>query len=111
MVDDLLDLSRIQSGRVEMKRHPVFVRSLLEGACNLHQATAAEKGIHLTADLQTLLEEKVNADPERIALVLANLITTAIRPTDSGGTIMLRAICQDKRMRFEVSDYGRGDCA
>ncbi len=108
MVDDLLDLSRIQSGRVEMKRHPVFVRSLLEGACNLHQATAAEKGIHLTADLQTLFEEKVNADPERIALVLANLITNAIRHTDSGGTIMLRAIGQDKRMRFEVSDTGEG---
>lgn len=108
MVDDLLDLSRIQSGRIEMKRQLVSVRSLLEDACNQQQVAAAEKGLSLSVAGETLPEEKVNADPERIALVLANLIANAIRHTDSGGFISLRVTSQDKGMRFEVTDTGEG---
>ena len=109
MVDDLLDLSRIQSGRVEMKRQPVSVRSLLEGTLNLHQAVAAESGINLAIDPQSILDEQVNADPERIGLVLTNLITNAIRHTIPGGAITLRSRRQEGRMRrFEVRDTGEG---
>jgi signal transduction histidine kinase len=108
MVDDLLDLSRIQSGRVEMKRQPVSARSLLEDAVSLHQAAAAEREIHLSADPQALPDAMVNADPERISLVLTNLIVNAIRHSDPGGAITLRALPQDGRMRFEVSDTGEG---
>jgi signal transduction histidine kinase len=108
MVDDLLDLSRIQSGRVEMKRQPVSARSLLESAVNLHQAAATEKGIRLAADPQALPDAMVNADPERIGLAMTNLIANAIRHSDPGGAITLRARPQGDRMRFEVSDAGEG---
>ena len=114
MIDDLLDLSRIQSGRIEMKPKPVSVRSLFERAIDAHRSAAAEKGIILSIDPQTLitdpqnLEQLVNADPERITLVLTNLITNAIRHTAPGGTITLRALPKDDSIRFEVSDTGEG---
>ena len=108
MVDDLLDLSRIQSGRVEMKRLPVSARSLIEDALNLHRAAAVENGIRLAIDPQTVTDETVNADPERIGLVLTNLITNAIRHTARGGAITLRTVRQGARMRFEVRDTGEG---
>lgn len=108
MVDDLLDLSRIQSGRVEMKRQPVSCRSLLESALNAHHSVADESGITLTIDPQASADESVSADPERIGLVLTNLISNAIRHTSRGGQITLRATGQGEWMRFEVSDTGEG---
>lgn len=108
MVDDLLDLSRIQSGRVEMKRQRVSCRSMLESAVNAHQATADENGITLTIDPLDSTDETINADPERIELVLTNLISNAIRHTSRGGQITLHAAAQGEWMRFEVRDTGEG---
>ena len=108
MVDDLLDLSRIQSGRVEMKRQPVAIRSLIESAVSLHRAAADQHDLSLTADEASLPDGEVPADPERIHLVLSNLIGNAIRHTAAGGKIELRARATDERVRFEVSDSGEG---
>jgi signal transduction histidine kinase len=108
MVDDLLDLSRIQSGRVEMKRQPMLVRTLLENTWQLHHAVAIERDVKLEIDPQAAGDEQVSADAERIALVLTNLVTNAIRHTPAGGTITLRAERRDDYVRFEVSDTGEG---
>jgi len=108
MIEDLLDLSRIQSGQVEMKRRPVSVRSLMESAIHLHRPAAEERGLKLEVDPQSLAEDEVRADPERISLVLANFVTNAIRHTPSGGTITMRGVRHDGQMRFEVSDTGEG---
>ena len=108
MIEDLLDLSRIQSGQVEMKRRPVSVRSLMESAMNLHRPVAEERGLNLEVDPQSLTEDEVRADPERLSLVLTNFITNAIRHTSSGGRIVLRGLRQGGQVRFEVSDTGEG---
>lgn len=108
MVDDLLDLSRIQSGRVEMKRQQLSARALLESAQNQHQGVAAESGVHLAIDPQAASDGPVSADPERIGLVLTNLIANAIRHTRAGGAITLRTLPRNDRMRFEVADTGEG---
>lgn len=108
MVDDLLDLSRIQSGRVEMKRQPITIGSLLAHALNLHQIGASEKDIRLEIDPSALSDDRVNADPERIGLVFTNLITNAIRHTGPGGSIVLGVVRQNERVRFEIRDTGEG---
>ncbi|MEW6440068.1 MAG: ATP-binding protein [bacterium] len=108
MVADLLDLSRIQSGQVEMKRRPVSVRSLLEAALHLHRSQAEERGVSLEMVPGSSADEEVNVDPERISLVLANLVTNAIRHTPSGGRVEMRGFWQEGQVRFEVSDTGEG---
>ena len=69
---------------------------------------AEERGLQLEVDPQSLTEDEVRADPERLSLVLTNFITNAIRHTSSGGRIVLRGLRQGGQVRFEVSDTGEG---
>ena len=107
MVDDLLDLSRIESGRVELFPLPTAVSRLVEGACHEHEPEATEAGLSLSID-SPLAETRVLADQERIAHVFSNLITNAIRHTPKGGKVRLGAQLNDGRVRFTVSDTGKG---
>ena len=107
MVDDLLDLSRIEAGRVEMHPRPTSAAALVEAAVEAHQAAAEEHGIQLRTT-SSLLDGEVMADPERVALVFANLITNAIRYTPRNGEIWVRAQPANGSVRFEVTDTGVG---
>ena len=107
MVDDLLDLSRIEAGRVEMHTHPTSAAALVEAAVEAHRAAAEEHGIQLKVT-SPLLDGEVMADPERVALVFANLITNAIRHTPNNGEVWVRTRPADDSMCFEVTDTGPG---
>jgi signal transduction histidine kinase len=107
MVDDLLDLSRIESGRVELFPLPTAVSHLVESAVREHKPAVAEAGLALTVDFP-LPEVRVLADHERIAHVFSNLITNAVRHTPTGGSITLGAQRTDGVVRFTVTDSGRG---
>jgi signal transduction histidine kinase len=109
IVDDLLDLSRIQSGRVELLRRPVPARDLLA------EAQAAARDAAAAAGLTLVLRggeagEVVAADPDRIALVLSNLVSNAIRHTPAGGVVTLTAAPEpgSAAVRLEVADTGEG---
>ncbi len=108
MVNDLLDLARIQSGRVQMRLRQVDLCALLDYALDQHRLMAEEKGVAL-ARLTSPACEFIQADPDRLELILANLITNAIRHTPPGGLVELKATeAGDKGVRFEVSDTGEG---
>jgi NtrC-family two-component system sensor histidine kinase KinB len=107
IVDDLLDLSRIQSGRVELLRRPVEARTLLEEAVTAAREGAAGAGIALAVRPDAVADE-VAADPERVALVLSNLVANALRHTARGGSVSLGAARAAEAVRFEVADTGEG---
>jgi signal transduction histidine kinase len=107
LVNDLLDLSKIQTGKVEMARHPVGVRSLLESAVAAHKVAADEKAIRMIA-VPAPADLEVLADSNRVSLVLSNLVVNAIRHTPAGGTVELRWAGVDGTVRFEVKDTGEG---
>jgi signal transduction histidine kinase len=107
MVDDLLDLSRIEAGRGEMHPRPTSAAALVEAAVEAHQAAAEERGLQLRTT-SPLLDSEVMADPERVALVFANLITNAIRYTPRNGEVWVRAQQANGSVRFEVTDTGVG---
>ena len=107
MVDDLLDLSRLEAGRIEMHPRPIAAAALAKAAIETHRAAAEERGVQLSAQL-SLVDEEVLADPERIVLVFSNLVTNAIRHTPSAGKIEVRARLTDGSVRFEVADTGEG---
>jgi PAS domain S-box-containing protein len=107
MVDELLDLARIQSGRIELQRRPTPPRVLIDTAVDAYRKSAAEH--HLA--LQTLVLpgiREVFADRDRVQLVLSNLLSNAIRHTPAGGSIEVRARALDGVVRFEVADTGEG---
>lgn len=107
IVDDLLDLSRIQSGRVVVSPVPIPAKTLVDAA-TAEQAKAAEAA---RVDLVGTVVEPVlpvHADPERVSLVLSNLIQNAIRYSPAGATVELRAEPDGHRVRFTVTDHGPG---
>ena len=107
MVDDLLDLSRIESGRVELFPLPTPVSHLVESAIEEHKAEAIEAGLNLSSDFP-LPEARVLADHERIGHVFSNLIVNAVRHTPKGGSLTLGAEVVNDAVRFTVADTGKG---
>jgi signal transduction histidine kinase/HAMP domain-containing protein len=107
MVDDLLDLSRIEGGRIQIVPRPTPVGSLLGGARATHLAAAEQRALALVDEGANDLPD-VLADPERLPLVLHNLIENALAHTPTGGRISLRALRHESGVRFEVEDTGPG---
>jgi two-component system, NtrC family, sensor histidine kinase KinB len=107
MVDDLLDLSRIETGQVEMRKRPTSIAALLEATLETHRVLSEERGVQLVV-APLPVDEEVFVDPERIALVLSNLISNALRHTLAGGQVTLRAQLTNGWVRFAVTDTGAG---
>lgn len=107
LVNDLLDLSKIESGRMEMAFEPVGVSLLIERATSTLAAQAEEKGLALSQQLPVELPP-VKADPNKITWVLTNLIANAIRYTDRGGGIEVSAKLAGDFVYVAVSDEGAG---
>jgi NtrC-family two-component system sensor histidine kinase KinB len=107
MVDDFLDLSRIESGRVELYPLPTKVSGLIMDAVDEYKADADAKGVTLSAQV-SLHELSVLADHDRVRHVFSNLIGNALRHTPKGGRITLDAAVADNSVRFAVTDSGSG---
>lgn len=106
IVDDLLDLSRIQSGRIDISRRRVAPETLVHQAVDAHAAAAKLAGLALRTEVMPGLGE-VEADPDRIQLAFDNLINNALRYTKEG-EVVVRALPGEGNVRFEVSDTGAG---
>ncbi len=107
IVDDLLNLSRIQAGHMDLRVDPIGAGVLLSGAADALRQAAGDAGVSLLVD-EPAEEVLVRADPERVGLVLSNLVANAIRHTPQGGRITLRALEAGEAERFEVTDTGEG---
>jgi signal transduction histidine kinase len=107
IVDDLLDLSRIQSGRIELHPRVVDAASLARDATQPFRGPAETKGIDLRLELLPSLGAVV-ADPERIELAFSNLVGNAVKYTPPGGRIAVSAARRDGTVRYAVSDSGPG---
>jgi two-component system, NtrC family, sensor histidine kinase KinB len=107
MVDDLLDLSRIESGRVELFPLPTAASHLVQSAIEKHTAEAAEAGLNLIAET-ALPQARVSADHERIGQVFSNLIVNALHHTPQGGNVSVGAQSLNGAVRFTVVDNGAG---
>ncbi len=107
IVDDLLDLSRIQSGRIELHQRPVDAASIARDAAQAFRAPAESKGIDLRLELLPSLGTVV-ADPERIDLAFANLVGNAVKYTPAGGSVAISAERRGGVVRYSVTDNGPG---
>ncbi len=107
IVDELLDLSRIQADRIELRLGQHDPEALVHEAIEAQRSAAATRQVQLRSELLPDTPE-VTADRERILLVLANLLGNAIRYSPAGGTVTVRAIPQDGMLRVEVIDQGPG---
>jgi len=107
LVNELLDLSRMESGRIEMQFRPVSICSVVEAAARPTLGQMADKGVVFANDCTEDLPE-VNVDADKIIWVVSNLLGNALRYTPSGGVIGVRASVQGTRLMVSVSDTGIG---
>jgi two-component system phosphate regulon sensor histidine kinase PhoR len=107
LVRELLELSRIESGQVQLQRTAVEVPRLLELAAGRLRAQAERAGVSLTIEAPTSLPS-AHADPEFIEHVLVNLVHNAIKFTEPGGAVALSALAEGGKIRISVRDTGVG---
>jgi len=107
LVEEMLELSRIESGEQPLKFHAVRPESLINSATRQFDPifTDAELDIRVEKDAST---PNVIADPERIDHVLTNLLSNAVRWTEPGGTVTIKYWQEEDFVWFSVSDTGAG---
>jgi PAS domain S-box-containing protein len=107
LLDDLLDLSRISSGKLELRKEQVVVSDVVESALELARPLIEAKHHKLHVELPAAPERLV-ADPLRLAQIISNLLTNAAKYTDPSGEIRLRAEREAEELVVRVSDNGIG---
>lgn len=95
VINDVLDISKIEAGKLEIERTPFFLHSLLDTVCSIVDFAASEKQLQLDIHVDPAVAEVFIGDPKRISQVLLNLMNNAVKFTNTGGislTVDLAAI-------------------
>lgn len=107
LIDDILDVEKIESGRMEFRFEPCEVNRLLEDAVEANRPYAEARGVALAIQpLSTPVE--VSADSHRIQQVLANLISNAVKFSEADGVVTVAAGLSDDHAVLSVTDHGPG---
>ncbi len=107
LIQDLLEVAKIESGRLSVERQPLDVCRLVDDAIELHRPLAEARRLRLEREVEAELP-RVQADRGRVLQVFSNLIGNALRYTPEGGRITVRARREGRFVRFFVSDTGKG---
>lgn len=113
LVNDVLDMSKIEAGKMQLETIDFDVRRLLESIVLVMHARADEKGLKLESDADDDLPLALRGDPNRLRQILLNLVNNAVKFTEEGGvTVSARRLAGTTdstiRLRFEVVDTGIG---
>jgi signal transduction histidine kinase/DNA-binding response OmpR family regulator len=107
LINDILDLSKVEAGQMELGMRSFELRAALDNAITLVKERAQRRGIRLTLDSDSCPEAFV-ADERKFKQVLLNLLSNAVKFTDQGGEVTLRAVPAGDTIEFSVTDTGIG---
>ena len=114
LINDVLDMSRIESGKVTLEAKPVHLPELVRELRDIVQAVVSEKDLSLTLDTVGVKNEDVIADPLRLEQILINVLANAVKFTPDGGQISLWIVQKDTApagdadFEFHIKDNGIG---
>jgi signal transduction histidine kinase/CheY-like chemotaxis protein len=111
LIDDLLDLSKVEAGKLEIEKQEVQLHRLLDNVKSLFFVKAKEKCLSFEAECDGLIPETVYTDPLRLRQILINIIGNAIKFTNQGGVQVKarwRRLRSTSVLEFTVSDTGPG---
>jgi signal transduction histidine kinase/DNA-binding NarL/FixJ family response regulator/putative methionine-R-sulfoxide reductase with GAF domain len=107
LINEILDLAKVEAGAMDLQPGPCDLPRLLDGIAGIMRARAETKGLAFTAEWLSDLPGTVRTDERRLRQVLTNLLDNAIKYTDEGG-VALKVGHHDGRVRFVVEDTGIG---
>ena len=112
VINDILDLSKIEAGKLELVYSDFNLREMIEEATDLLREQAHDKGLHLGWSMGREIPPIVHGDPYRLRQILTNLVSNAVKFTEKGDvTVRVDTAEEDQdalTVRFEVSDTGIG---
>ncbi len=107
LINEILDLGKIEAGRMDLQREPTLLSDVLETVQNKIRPLAVKKAINLHFE-SAALPERFRIDGARVKEVLLNLIGNAVKFTPEGGRVWVRVDSQEGAVRVEVGDTGPG---
>ena len=107
LLNDLLDLSRIESGRLELEDGVLDTRQLVAGVQATFTTLAADKDVSLIIEVTPEAEGRWRGDPTRVRQILYNLVSNAVKFT-ARGSVRVRVLRDEPHLAFEVADTGPG---
>jgi two-component system cell cycle sensor histidine kinase PleC len=106
LIDEVLDMARIEAGRVKLERRPVLVDRAISEACERTRRVAQDKGI--TLDIDQGAHVAISADGRALQQVLGHLLNNAIKFTDEGGHVTIRTRHVGEAVNIYIEDDGIG---
>ena len=107
LLNDILDISKVEAGKLSLENIPFSLRNLVEECATLHAQQARRKNIDVVADIDCELPETFLGDPTRTRQILNNLLSNAIKFTERG-CVRIRATRYNGNVRIDVIDTGIG---
>jgi PAS domain S-box-containing protein len=107
LINDILDMSRVEVGKVRLESRPLDLRNLVNGVVEMLHFRAMEKGISLSAEMDPAVPRWVRSDPKRLRQILLNLLSNAVKFTVRGGA-RVRVFPDGGFVGFSVADTGPG---
>ena len=107
MVNDMLDISRIESGNMRFRKEMLDIGEIINSAIETMKKQSEEKKINITTDIPTDLL-KINADKDKLIQVFINLLSNALKFTPNGGNVEIKANESEKYIEVCVKDDGIG---
>ena len=109
LINDILDIAKIEAGKMELELGPVVVKELLENSLIMIKEKAGKHNIKLDVDLAPEIKGlKIQADERKLKQIIFNLLSNAVKFTPDGGRIQLGASCEDGKLAVAVTDTGIG---
>lgn len=108
IINEVLDMSKIEAGRVELDEKEIDVRALMQSVTRIMMSRAFSSGLEIVEEIDRDLPA-LNADPRLVRQILINLVTNAVKYSENGGKITIKAHINDQgQMDIVVSDTGVG---
>ena len=107
LINDILDMSKIEAGKMQLQKEPINLADIVEQSARLVKARADEKTIRMITELDDSLPD-MTADPRAFKQVILNLLSNAVKFTPEEGRVTVRSFEYEGRLALQVSDTGIG---
>ena len=108
LINDVLDLSRIEAGKIDVSAEPVSIQATVDSLVKLFQPQAAEKRLQFAAAVDAGLPQEIHTDPQRLGQILKNLLSNAVKFTEGGEIDFRVSRASPSSVAFAVRDSGVG---
>jgi PAS domain S-box-containing protein len=108
LINDILDLSKVEAGKMKLEAAPVALSDVIQASVAMLRERALKNGIRLSVEIEPGAEEAIEADERKVKQILFNLLSNAVKFTPEGGSVTLTASKEENAVRVCVADTGIG---